>query len=67
VNDIFHFLMALAVFALVAGIGWWAFKTILANVPLPQPVRAILVVVAVLFICAFLFKALGLWHLPAFR
>lgn len=59
-------LFQLCILLAVAGLGWWAFTTILASVPLPPPVRAILTVIAVLMICAFLFRAFGLWRFPTF-
>ncbi len=51
-------LIGLFVYLLVAGLLYWAATTILALVPLPEPIRTVLNVVLVVIICLIVIYAL---------
>ena len=61
-------LIALVVYLLIAGLIWWAVTTIIAVIPLPEPIKTVINVVMIVIICLIVIYALlGLiGHIPKF-
>jgi hypothetical protein len=53
-------LISLLVVVVVLGLVWWL---VTSYVPLPQPVKTVIMVVAVLIICVLLLQWAGLTHI----
>jgi len=52
-------LISLLIALVVIGVVWWLVTT---YIPMPQPIRTVITVVAVLILCIFLLQTFGLTH-----
>ncbi len=57
-------IISLIVVIAVLGLVWWLFTT---YVPLPQPVKTVITVLAVVVLCTYLLEWAGLTHLSLAR
>lgn len=61
-------LISLIVYLLIAGLIWWAATTILAVVPLPEPIKTVVNVLLIVVLCLILIYALlPLLNVPRLR
>lgn len=61
-------LISVIVYLLIAGLIWWAVTTIIGVIPLPEPIKTVVNVLAVVVICLIVIYALlPLAHVPMAR
>lgn len=59
-------LIQLVVYLIIAGLVWWAISTVVAVIPMPEPIKTVVHVIMVVIICLIVLYALvGLvGHIP---
>lgn len=58
-------LISIVIYLVIAGLIWWAISSILAVVPLPEPIRTVINVIMIVVLCLIVIYALlPLLHVP---
>lgn len=51
-------LISVAIYLIIAGLIWWAVTTILAIIPLPEPIKTVVNVIMIVILCLIVIYAL---------
>lgn len=51
-------LISIVIYLIIAGLIWWAVTTILAVIPLPEPIKTVINVIMIVILCLIVIYAL---------
>ena len=62
-SDVIETLISVVIYLIVAGLIWWAVTTILGIIPVPEPIKTVIMVLVVLCLCIYLLNVFGIAHI----